>query len=97
MARKPGQTFSAGRVLSKLFVISGFIMKCESELGLCYPRFCFCFNTLHLFICVRLHHRKHVAGSQRIVVEVGVLLPPCEPNGLTWLSGLAESTFTSSS
>lgn len=61
MARKPGQTFSAGIVLSKLFVISGFIMKCESELGLCYPHFCFRFNMLHLFICVRLHHRKHVA------------------------------------
>lgn len=64
MAKKPGQTFSAGRVLSKLFVISGFIMKCESELGLYYPYFCFCFNMLHLFICVRLCHRKHVTVNQ---------------------------------
>lgn len=95
MARKPGQTFSAGRVLSKLFVISSFIMKRESELGLCYPYFCFCFNMLCLFICVRLHHSKHVVVNQRTVVEVGVLLPPCEPNDLTWLSGLAESAFTS--
>lgn len=62
MARKPGQTFSAGRVLSKLFVISSFIMKRESELGLCYPYFCFCFNMLCLFICVRLRHSKR--GSQ---------------------------------
>lgn len=95
MARKPGQTFSAGRVLSKLFVISGFIMKCESELGLCYPYFCFCFNMLRLFICVRLYHSKHVAVSQRTAVEVAVLLPSCEQKGLTWLSGLAESAFTS--
>lgn len=43
MAREPGQAFFAGRVLSKVFAISGFVMKCGSELGLCYPCFCFCF------------------------------------------------------
>lgn len=39
------------RVLSKLFAISGCVMKCGSELGLCYPCLFVC-NVLHLFMCM---------------------------------------------